>query len=591
VGAFGEPTVGVQQVWVTYTGAAGPLYGQWQSLDLARSATDDLLWEGTLTLPAGATSDQLQFIVQAANQVGLVSLDTNEGGYYTVGNDPGQVEVPTQPASVLALSAPATAGYGSDVTLSATLTALNGAPLPGQTIIFSVDTLIRQAVTDDSGVARASLPLGVDSGPYLVNATYNGSPSYQGAAAAQPLEVQKQASELALSPLPASVGTGATESVVATLSDAAGQPIVDETVALIVRGSGGTYSAVLKTDVAGRAPLGLIPLPVGSYTLSAYFGGSIPAPVSATYTSAYYQDAVPQSGLLTIVAAPDTAPPLTSIGSVPADPSASASATFTFGGSDNLTPAGSLTYECSLDGGAYTACAGPRTYTGLTNGAHTFRVRAIDAAGNRDQTPAFRSWTVTAATPAPSFPGNAVLDSFNRANGGVGASWEGLNGSAFYKIAGNKLDVQVGGALVWKPTAFGASQEAFVTLSTIDKRSPSQGVLLKVQSGGSPNGGAIAVVYDAVAKAVRVSTLRLNNPTWTIYANQAATFANGEQLGARALASGEVRIYKNGALIASVTLNAADKALFNGKGGKIGIWTIAAPSAVMDGFGGGAVTP
>jgi hypothetical protein len=196
-------------------------------------------------------------------------------------------------------------------------------------------------------------------------------------------------------------------------------------------------------------------------------------------------------------------------------------------------------------------------------------------------------------TPTPTvvatFPATNILDTFDRANGGVGNNWEGLAGTSFYKIVSNRLDVQAGGPLVWKPSSFGTSQEAFVTLTTIDTRSPSQGVLLKVQAGSLPNAGAIVVVYDAIAKAVRVSTLRLNDKTWKLYASQAVSFGNGDQLGARALTNGDVRIYKNGTLVATVRLNAADQAFFNAKGGKIGIWAAAASGAVMDDFGGGAV--
>ena len=191
------------------------------------------------------------------------------------------------------------------------------------------------------------------------------------------------------------------------------------------------------------------------------------------------------------------------------------------------------------------------------------------------------------------FPQSSVLDTFNRANGKVGSNWEGLTSTDFYKIASNKLDVQLGGPLVWRPSSFGTTQEAFVTLRTIDTRSLSQGVLLKVQTGSSlPNAGAISVVYDAVAKAVRISALRLErNGAWTLYANQGATFANGDVLGACAKADGTITIYKNGVQIASATLNTADQAFFNAKGGKIGIWTVAASSAVMDDFGGGNVGP
>lgn len=209
---------------------------------------------------------------------------------------------------------------------------------------------------------------------------------------------------------------------------------------------------------------------------------------------------------------------------------------------------------------------------------------ATDLAGNTGS--ASVSYTVKAAA----FPSTAVLDSFDRANGKVGGSWEGLTATSFYKLISKRLDVQLGGPLVWKPASFGASQEAFVTLSKIDSTSPSTGVLLKVQADGSPNAGAISVVYDARARAVRVSTLRLGqNDAWTPYANQPVTFASGDVLGAQAKADGTVLIYKNGTLVATVTLTTADQSFFNDKGGKIGIWTAAAPKALLDDFGGGTL--
>ena len=51
-------------------------------------------------------------------------------------------------------------------------------------------------------------------------------------------------------------------------------------------------------------------------------------------------------------------------------------------------------FQCSLDGTAYTDCANPASYADLSKGAHTFSVRAFDAAGNGDPTPASRSFKV-----------------------------------------------------------------------------------------------------------------------------------------------------------------------------------------------------
>jgi photosystem II stability/assembly factor-like uncharacterized protein len=64
--------------------------------------------------------------------------------------------------------------------------------------------------------------------------------------------------------------------------------------------------------------------------------------------------------------------------------------TFSFAGSDNAGVAG---FECSLDGAAFAACASPKTHGGIARGTHTFRVRAVDSKGFRDQSPAAFTWT------------------------------------------------------------------------------------------------------------------------------------------------------------------------------------------------------
>lgn len=184
-----------------------------------------------------------------------------------------------------------------------------------------------------------------------------------------------------------------------------------------------------------------------------------------------------------------------------------------------------------------------------------------------------------------------VLDNFNRADGGIGSNWRGVTGASFYRVAGNRLDVQAGGPLYWNSTAFGTNQAAAVTLSTVDAGSPSQGVMMKVQTGSVPNAGAIAIVYDATAKAIRVSTIRLGTLSWTPYGTAPSVFNNGDKLGACAKANGEVRVYNNGALVKTFTLNSADQGFFNTKGGKVGVWSAFAPRAFMDDFGGATIAP
>jgi hypothetical protein len=79
----------------------------------------------------------------------------------------------------------------------------------------------------------------------------------------------------------------------------------------------------------------------------------------------------------------------TNITSGPSGSVNSTSATFGFSSNQEGS-----TFECSLDGANFSQCTSPKDYTGLADGSHTFRVRAIDSAGNADSSPAVRTWTV-----------------------------------------------------------------------------------------------------------------------------------------------------------------------------------------------------
>ena len=71
--------------------------------------------------------------------------------------------------------------------------------------------------------------------------------------------------------------------------------------------------------------------------------------------------------------------------------------TFTFVGTDAV---GVVGFQCSRDGSAYAACSSPLGYSALATGSHTFQVRALDAAGNVDSTPASFTWTVITSAQA-----------------------------------------------------------------------------------------------------------------------------------------------------------------------------------------------
>ena len=86
----------------------------------------------------------------------------------------------------------------------------------------------------------------------------------------------------------------------------------------------------------------------------------------------------------------DLTRPNTTITGRPRASTRSRSATFRFRSNE----AGSR-FQCRHMSGPWTACSSPKTYRGLRVGMHTFRVRAIDAAGNMDSTAAVDTWRVT----------------------------------------------------------------------------------------------------------------------------------------------------------------------------------------------------
>lgn len=57
------------------------------------------------------------------------------------------------------------------------------------------------------------------------------------------------------------------------------------------------------------------------------------------------------------------------------------------------------TFECSIDSALFAPCEGEVSLRGLADGAHALRVRATDALGNTDATPAERTWTVDTVAP------------------------------------------------------------------------------------------------------------------------------------------------------------------------------------------------
>lgn len=145
-------------------------------------------------------------------------------------------------------------------------------------------------------------------------------------------------------------------------------------------------------------------------------------------------DVSPCSAPFTYVEA--TPPDTTIIGSPPALTDATASFSFT---GDDGAGSGIAGFECQLDANPLESCTNPVTYGGLDDGSHTFSVRARDAAGNVDSTPATHTWQVDATAPpspvitlAPSNPSGDATPRFEFSDLDPSAGFRcALDGGAF----------------------------------------------------------------------------------------------------------------------------------------------------------------
>jgi hypothetical protein len=270
----GDPAAGMQQVWITYTGD-GP--SRWASLDLTPDAANSSLWRGTLPLPSNTSPDGFRYMIQAANGVGLVTLDDNLGAYYRV---VGAVTAPPVPTTLTLQAPPSSGTYGGEATVTAQLNTASG-PLAGKSVLISVGGSSRFATTDAGGTAVATVPLVSVPGQLKVTATFAGDDSNLGSSASAPFSLAK--APTSLSTLAPFVVTGDNSGVTTTLTAALGaktQPLLQQTVTFVVSAPSGPKTFSTITNFLGSATLPPTGLTPGTYSVTATFAGD------ATYTGA-----------------------------------------------------------------------------------------------------------------------------------------------------------------------------------------------------------------------------------------------------------------------------------------------------------------
>ncbi|MBI4253798.1 MAG: IPT/TIG domain-containing protein, partial [Candidatus Rokubacteria bacterium] len=198
----------------------------------------------------------------------------------------------------------------------------------------------------------------------------------------------------------------------------------------------GTEVASLALTVDGQTLGATVtpPLPAATATATATWDTTTVADGSHTL-GATAADAAGTLATATRVVLVDNTPPETTITSAPTGDVAVPNVTLGFTGSDNLTPVANLVFAWRLDGGPWSAFGSATTasFTGLTEGAHTFQVKARDLAGNEDPTPASATFTVrfgpaiTSASPSFGMIGTFVtITGTNFEPGATTVSFNGL---------------------------------------------------------------------------------------------------------------------------------------------------------------------
>lgn len=148
---------------------------------------------------------------------------------------------------------------------------------------------------------------------------------------------------------------------------------VDDTVAFVCSLDGAAYTACGNPPPSGLGTISYSNLASGAHTFSVKTKDPDNGNLSA---------AASYSWVIT--------PPDPTITDNPPNPSSSTSASFTLHDADVTA-----LFKCQLDGGGYTSCTSPKSYTGLSAGEHTFDVKATDASGTYESAgSASYTWTI-----------------------------------------------------------------------------------------------------------------------------------------------------------------------------------------------------
>ncbi|HEY6558805.1 MAG TPA: hypothetical protein VI072_16085 [Polyangiaceae bacterium] len=137
----------------------------------------------------------------------------------------------------------------------------------------------------------------------------------------------------------------------------------------------------------------------------------------------------------------DTAAPNTTIVSRPTNPTSDVTGSFVFDspGEPNAS------FECRIDGAPFTVCTRSFTTAPLAPGSHTLQVRAKDAVGNVDASPASYTWVIDTTAPdttiatRPANPTSDVTGDFTFTSNEAGVRFECSVDAAIFSACGSSF--------------------------------------------------------------------------------------------------------------------------------------------------------
>jgi hypothetical protein len=269
--------VGVQQAVITWTNPNASGLKSWQSVTLVPDANDLTLFTtpaGGINMPTGSV-----FMVQAVNGAGLVGVDTNQGGYYLVPpSTPVPPPPPAVPTEIESTLLPTSGQFERNANFAIELNKANGDPVVNRTVILNIDSLQDVGSTNSNGVANFSLPLNLEPGEYPARFSFAGEDGLEPTVLEFSFTVLKETTNLDLTPASTTVAVGDATNLLAELTASSGKPVDDRTVIFVGVGTNGTFAQSVKTNFDGKAVLGIVPWPAGTYQVTAYFAGQIPLP-------------------------------------------------------------------------------------------------------------------------------------------------------------------------------------------------------------------------------------------------------------------------------------------------------------------------